>query len=77
MSYLDTDRRLYWRNQKRDEYARRRGFDSWDAYIESKRRMEQLAHQFEPPPRTPPWKIVGWTRKRYIKWLDELVKMFE
>lgn len=72
MSYSDTERRIYWHNQKREEYARRRGFDSWAEYLESKRRAEQLRHQFEPPPITPPWIVLGWTRKQYRQWLKSL-----
>lgn len=75
MSYSDMYRRkLYLRDQRRDEYARRLGFVSWGAYLESKRRTEQLRHLYEPAPITPPWIIVGWTRKKYRKWLKSLEK---
>lgn len=74
MSYSDMERRLYWRNQKREEYARKRGFDSWAEYLESKRRAEQLRFMSPPTPVTPPWQILGWTRRKYRKWLNSLVK---
>lgn len=75
MSYSDKERRqLCLHNQRRDEYARKRGFDSWEEYLESKRRAVQLRHLPEPTPITPPWIVLGWTREKYLKWLKSLEK---
>lgn len=68
------ERRLYFRNKKREEYARKRGFDSWDEYLESKRRADQLRNRHAPQPPTPPWIVLGWTRRKYRKWLRNLEK---
>ena len=72
MSYTDTERWQYYRKQKRDEYARKRGFDSWTEYIESKRRAEQLRFMPPPTPVTPPWIVLGWTREQYRQCLKSL-----
>lgn len=71
MSYTGLE---HFRTQRRDEYARKRGFDSWDAYLESKCRENQLRNAHHERPVTPPWVVLGWSRRKYRQWLKSLEK---
>lgn len=64
--------RLYFRTQRRDQYARARGFDNWTEYQESRLRAQQLRDYSPASPITPPWVVLGWSRKKYRKWLRNL-----